>query len=101
MEICIVALDYIIYSSCFSRGYTLYHFLAGARDTPDRLPGDFCHQAVEEWRKKKSYFNFVKNLKEPSWKWEKPISEVTFCGDKLILKRFKMKVLELYSKQFF
>ena len=22
-------------------------FLAGARDTPDRLPGDFCHQAAE------------------------------------------------------
>ena len=73
---------------CVSRDYTLEHFLAGARDTPDRLPGGFCHQAAEaeERRAKKLIFILViKTLKNPLEKGKKTASEGTFCEYKLIL----------------
>ena len=43
---------------CENREYTLQHFLAGARDTSDHLPGDFCHHTVEdtEERREKTVF---------------------------------------------
>ena len=67
---------------CESREYTLQHFLAGARDTPDHLPGDFCHHTVDdtdnaETREKKYSFKFVLKIKEPSRKWEKTSKTVS------------------------